>query len=195
MRYKIVLVFCFFLKVFAAVSSSETDLKIIEQFLSAMTTLEADMEMSISENNNLIGHFHGKIWLDRQKAFLRINYGKHKMISKKGMLFIYQDMQEVQKFDATDTPAGILLKPTITFKGEKIVVKDFIKDAACWKLSLTYDSPVGQIPVELYFAPPPVIVLSGWKIQNIDGSVTEVRLNPEEIHMSIPIDPSIFEVD
>lgn len=170
-------------------------LKIIEQFLSSMTTLEADMEMDVFVNNQSVNHFKGKIWLDRRKGFLRINYGKDKMIAKSGMLFIYQEGQATQKFDATDTPAGILLKPSIDFKDKQIAIKNFIKDEKCWELFLTYDSPVGQIPVKLSFRPSPVMILLGWEIQNPDGSITRVHLDPSQTHMSIPIDSALFCIE
>ncbi|MCE2716407.1 MAG: LolA family protein [Pseudomonadota bacterium] len=170
----------------------EANLKIIEQFLSSMTTLKADMEMDIFVNGRRSNHFEGKIWLDRRKELLRINYGKDKMIAKNGMLFVYQEGQETQKFDATDTPAGILLKSSINFNDKKIAIKNFVKNDERWELFLTYDSPVGQIPVTLFFKPLPVMILLGWEIQNPDGSITKVCLDPSQTHMSISIDSSIF---
>jgi hypothetical protein len=39
------------------------------------------------------------------------------------------------------------------------------------------------------------MVLMGWTIQNPDGSVTNVYLNPDKTHMAIKIDPSVFKID
>lgn len=189
----IFLLFTVMLSVIFSESASDKDIKTIEQFLSSMTTLEADMEM-ILENGDMLNHFNGKIWLDRRNGFLRINYGKNNMVAKNGMLFVFQENQDVQKFDTADTPAGILMKPSIDFKGKQVNVKDFKKGKECWQLVIAYDTPIGEIPVVLYFRPPPVIILLGWRIQNSDGSNTRVQLDPEKTHMSVNIDPSIFNV-
>ncbi len=190
----LLLVVVFFSSVFSVVD--EASLKIIEQFLSSMNTLEADMTMDIcsGEKNSVSEYFEGKIWLDRHHGFLRINYGKNVMIAREGMLFIDQENQEVQKIETENTPAGILLKPTINFKEEKFIVKSLTKRNDLWQLFLFYDSPIGQIPVTLYFKPLPVMILLGWTIQNPDGSVTNVHLNPEKTHMAIDIDASIFQM-
>ena len=68
----------------AKANIDQKKLKIIEDFLSDMTSLEADMTMDIiSENENTNPeHYLGKIWLDRKLGLLRINYGKNFMVAK-----------------------------------------------------------------------------------------------------------------
>lgn len=171
-------------------------LSVIEQFLSSMNTLEADITMDIfsEDESTMLEHFEGRLWLERKRGLLRINYGKNFMIAKNGVLFVCEEKQEIQKFDTEDTPAGILLRSFISFKEEKVTVKSFVEIKGIWRLLLMYDSPIGQVPVTLYFKPLPVMILLGWTIQNPDRSITKVYLNPETIHMAINIDQSIFKM-
>ena len=175
-----------------------TKLKIIEDFLSAMNTLEAEMTMDIDSGNNTSPeHFEGKIWLDRHKdnKLLRINYGKNTMVARQGTLTIAQENEPPQEFATDDTPAGILLRPSISFKSEGITVKSLTQIEDLWQLNLAYDSPAGSIPVTLYFKPKPIMILMGWTIQNPNGSVTHVHLDPNKTHMAIKIDSSVFKLD
>ncbi len=172
-----------------------TKLKEIEDFLSSMNTLEADMTMDIESGNASPEHYEGKIWLDRHHKLLRINYGKNTMISCEGALVIQQENERPQEYSTDDTPAGILLRPSINFKSEGISVKSLTQIEGLWQLSLSYDSPAGSIPLTLYFKPKPIMILMGWTIQNPNGSVTNVHLNPEKTHMAIKIDPSIFKLN
>jgi hypothetical protein len=174
----------------------ESKLKIIEDFLSTMDTLEADMTMDIDSGNNIPPeHFDGKIWLDRKNKQLRLNYGKSTMIAKKGTLIVAQENERPQEYATDDTPAGILLRPSISFKSEGITVKSLTQIEDLWQLFLTYDSPAGSIPVNLYFKPKPIMILMGWAIENPNGSITNVHLNPDKTHMAIKIDPSVFKLN
>jgi len=189
--------FIFMVLFFSSVFSNDgDDLKKIEQFLSLMSTLEADMTMEIQSGaeNAVTERFEGKIWLDRHNGFLRINYGSNVILAKGGVLFVHQENQDLQKFDTQDTPAGILLRSKISFDEKGIAVKSFTKIKELWQLFLTYDSPIGQVPVTLYFKPFPVMILLGWTIQNPDGSVTNVHLDPEKTHMAVAINQSIFSL-
>ena len=176
---------------------NEVKLKTIEDFLSSMSTLEADMTMEIdSGNKDMPVECHeGKIWLDRENGLLRINYGKNSMIARNGSLVVRQENASPQEFATDDTPAGILLRQKIDFKNEGVAVKSLIQTQDLWQLSLSYDSPAGSIPVTLYFKPKPVMLLVGWTIKNPDGSTTNVHLNLEEMHMAIKINSSVFKLD
>ena len=100
----------------AKANIDQKKLKIIEDFLSDMTSLEADMTMDIiSENENTNPeHYLGKIWLDRKLGLLRINYGKNFMVAKKGTLKVVQENEKEQEYSTEDTPAGILLQPKLS---------------------------------------------------------------------------------
>lgn len=169
-------------------------LKTIETFLSKMSTLVADMTMDIKSGNKK-EQFNGKIWLDRNNKLLRINYGKSTMVARQGTLIVHQENESPQEFSTEDTPAGILLRPSINFKSEGITIKSLRQIEDLWQLFLMYDSPAGSIPITLYFKPKPVMLLTGWIIQNPNGSITSVYLNPEKTHMSVQIDSSIFTFD
>ncbi len=202
MKYQHIFLFVIFLligAIFAVPSLSVDDIKLktIEDFLSSMSTLEADMAMDVCSGNKdaSIEHHKGKIWLDRKNKLLRINYGKSCMIAKKGTLIVAQENERPQEYATDDTPAGILLRPSISFKGEGISVKNLTQIEDLWQLSLSYESPAGSIPVTLYFKPKPIMILMGWTIQNPNGSITNVHLNPEKTHMAIKIDSSVFKLD
>ncbi len=179
----------------ANISIDSAKLKSIEDFLSSMSTLEADMIMDIDSGNNAAEHYEGKIWLDRKNKLLRINYGKNIMVACEGTLVIQQENERPQEFPADDTPAGILLRPSIDFESDGITVKSLTQVEDLWQLCLSYDSPAGLIPVTLYFKLKPVMLLMGWTIQNPNGSITNVHLNPDKTHMAIKIDSSIFKLD
>ena len=178
-------------------SVDKAKLKTIEDFLSSMSSLEADMTMEINLGNKDTApkHYNGKIWLDRCKKLLRIDYGKNTMVAKDGSLIVQQENEPLQEFATDNTPAGILLRPSISFRNNGIFVKSLTQIKDLWQLSLSYDSPAGPIPVTLYFKPKPIMLLMGWTIQNPDGSITNVHLNPEEMHMEIAIKASIFTLD
>lgn len=171
----------------------QNKLKIIENFLSTMTTLESAMHMEII-NNNSSENYKGKIWLDRKNKLMRINYGKSFMVAKDGVLTICQENAEPQTLPADSTPAGILLEPSIQFSSGETTVNSLQEVNGVWALNILYNSPVGLIPVTLYFKQKPVMLLLGWTIQNTNGSVINVHLDPEKTHMSIGIDNNIFEV-
>ena len=199
MRFFLFVSFLFFSAIFADAPSSIDGIKLkkIEDFLSSMISLEADIKMDIDSGNKQVPaeRHEGKIWLDRGNGLLRINYGKSFMVAKKGTLVVRQENERPQEYMTDDTPAGILLCPKIDFKSKGIVVKSLTSIKDLWQLSLNYESPVGYVPVVLYFRPNPVMVLMGWTIQNPDGSVTNVYLNPDKTHMAIKIDPSVFNMD
>lgn len=174
---------------------NQTDLKKIEVFLSTMNTLQASVKMEIFHDTKLppVQQFEGKIWLDRAKKFLRIDYGNNKIIAKNGMLAIKEGNEIVQEFETDDTPAGLLLRPSIKFDDGDIKVLDMKNYEDMLMLAISYTSPVGDVPVTLYFKNQQVMLLLGWTIQNPDGTLTQVHLSPDDTHMAIPIDASVFE--
>ena len=171
---------------------NQKNLKTIENFLSAMTTLESEMSMDISSGANISENYIGKIWLDRKNKLLRINYGKSFMIAKNGNLTVCQENEKPQEISTEDTPAGLLLRPLINFNSAGIKVKSLSEIEGLWVLNIVYESPVGLVPVTMYFKPKPVMILMGWTIQNPNGSITNVHLNPDSTHMSIKIPASVF---
>ncbi len=171
---------------------NQKDLKTIEDFLSAMTTLESEMSMDITSGTNILEKYTGKIWLDRKNKLLRINYGKNFMIAKDGYLTICQENEKPQEISTEDTPAGLLLRPLIDFNSAGIEVKSLSEIEGLWVLNIVYESPVGMVPVTMYFKPKPVMLLMGWTIQNPNGSITNVHLHLDSTHMSIKIPYSIF---
>jgi hypothetical protein len=178
-----------------AAQINQIDLKKIEVFLSTMNTLQASVKMEIFHDTKLppAQQFEGKIWLDRARKFLRIDYGNSKIIAKDGWLVIKEANEIVQEFKADDTPAGLLLRPSIKFDDGDIKVLDMKSHEDMLMLALSYTSPVGDVPVTLYFKNQQVMLLLGWTIQNPDGTVTQVHLNPDDTHMAMPIDASVFE--
>jgi hypothetical protein len=170
-------------------------LKKIEKFLSTMNTLHASIVMRLFQSVGAEPNqkFEGKIWLDRENKILRIDYGEHKVIAKNGILVIKENDEIVQEFATDDTPAGLLLKPSIKFNDKGINVLDMKTDDGTLMLALSYSSPVGDVPVTLYFKDQQVMLLLGWTIQNFDGTVTQVHLNPDDTHMAVPIENAIFE--
>ena len=174
----------------------QNHLKTIEDFLSSMDTLEAEITMDIDYGSGPPKErYDGKIWLDRKNKLLRINYGKSFMIAKSGMLMIKSENERQQEFSTEDTPAGLLLRPSINFKSDGITVKSLTQIEELWVLSLAYDSPAGSIPVTMYFKPKPVMLLMGWTIQNPNGSITNVHLNPDKTHMAIVIPQTVFQTE
>jgi len=183
--------------VFADVAKviDQHNLSAIEKFLSSMTTLEAEMTMKICHGDSPSDDYKGKIWLDRKNQLLRINYGRSVMVARDGVLRVLQENERLQEFFTEDTPAGLLLKPSIDFKSSGMKVEDLKQVDGLWVLSITYDSPAGVIPITMYFQPKPVMLLLGWTIQNPNGSITDVHLNPDKTHMAVVIPSSVFQID
>ncbi len=180
----------------ASEAIDQNRLKTIEAFLSSMDTLEAAMTMDITYGAATPQeHYDGKLWLDRKHQLLRIDYGKNSMVAKNSTLIIRSENELPQEIATEDTPAGLLLRPAISFQSDGITVKSLTQLVDLWVLSLAYDSPAGSIPVVLYFKPKPVMLLMGWTIQNPNGSITNVHLNPDKTHMAVAIPPSIFQLD
>jgi hypothetical protein len=180
-----------------AIIPDKPDLKVIESFLSLMNTLEAELTMDIDSGNKNtpLEHYEGRIWLDRPNKLLCIEFGKNKMVAAHGVLTIEQENEPPQKFETEDTPAGILLRPSICFESSDISVKSLLAVNDLWQLCLSYNSPAGSIPITLYFKPLPVMLLIGWTIQNPNGSITHVHLNPDKTEMGIKIPLSVFKMD
>ncbi|MCX7343908.1 MAG: hypothetical protein NT128_07175 [Proteobacteria bacterium] len=190
MRILVIILFSF--NFIFAEPIDQKKLEKIENFLSTMTTLESEMSMDITNGTNSKEEYTGKIWLDRKSQSMRINYGSSSMVAKNGTIRICQENAEPQEYVTDSTPAGLLLKPSISFKEDGIIVKSLTEIDGLWVLSVSYNSPAGPIPVTLYFRAEPVMLLMGWTIQNPNGSITDVHLNPEKTHMSISIDSKIF---
>ena len=204
MRILIIILFSF--SFIFAEAIDQKKLEKIENFLSTMTTLEAEMSMDITNGTNSKEQYTGKIWLDRKSQSMRINYGNSSMVAKNGTIRICQKNTEPQEYVTDSTPAGLLLKPSISFKEDGIIVKSLTEIHATskkygtnedeiyllWVLSVSFNSPAGPIPVTLYFRAEPVMLLMRWTIQDPNGSITNVHLNPEKTSMSIIIDSKIF---
>ena len=195
MRIFLIIVALIFNVILADEAINKDHLKSIEKFLSSMTTLEAEMTMDISSGAKSQEHYDGKIWLDRKNKLLRINYGKSSMVAKNGTLIVCPENESPQKYTTEDTPAGLLLRPSISFESEGITVKSLTQIEGLLVLSLTYDSPAGSIPVTMYFKPKPIMLLVGWTIQNPNGSITNVHLNLDKTHMAIAIPASVFQTE
>lgn len=177
------------------VKIDQVKLKKIEKFLSTMNTLKASIKMQIFQSTKSAPaqEFEGKIWLDRQNKMLRIDYGNNKIIAKNGLLVIKEGDELVQEFATDDTPAGLLLRPCIKFDDAGINVLDMRLHDDLLMLAVSYSSPVGDVPLTLYFKDQQVMLLLGWTIQNPDGTLTQVHLNPDDTHMAIPLEQSIFD--
>lgn len=178
------------------VKIDQVKLKKIETFLSTMNTLKASIKMQIFQNTKSAPaqEFTGEIWLDRQNKMLRIDYGNNKIIAKNGMLAIKEGDELVQEFATDDTPAGLLLRPSIKFDDAGINVLDMrMHDGDLLMLAVSYSSPVGDVPLTLYFKDQQVMLLLGWTIQNPDGTLTQVHLNPDDTNMAIPLEKSTFD--
>lgn len=177
-------------------SFNQEQLQKIETFLSTINTLESKITMQIlnPSNANEFQEFSGKIWLDRTKKLLKINYGKNQIISKNGTITIQNENSQPETFATEDTPAGILLKNSIKFNQQGINVSDLKEEKGLIMLALSYSSPAGEIPVTLYFKEKPVMLLLGWTLENPDGTITQIHLDPENTHMAIAIDESVFKL-
>lgn len=191
-------IFCAFLHAESGDQTSKIDqvkLKKIESFLSTMNTLHASIKMQIFQNIKAspAQEFEGKIWLDRPNKLLRIDYGANKIIAKNCMLTIKEGDELVQEFATDDTPAGLLLRPSIKFDDAGINVLDMKEHDDLLMLAVSYSSPVGEVPLTLYFKDQQVMLLLGWTIQNPDGTLTQVHLNPDDTHMAVPLEKSIFD--
>lgn len=189
---RILIIFLFSFSFIFSEPVDQKKVEIVENFLSTLTTLEAEISMDITYGKDSTEQYNGKIWLDRKGQLMRINYGNSSMVAKNGSLRICQENAEPQEYVTDSTPAGLLLKPSVSFKEDGITVKSLTEIDGLWALNVSYDSPAGQIPITLYFRPKPVMLLMGWTIQNPNGSITNVHLNPEKTHMAINIDSKIF---
>lgn len=198
MRLILGMIFCAFIYAEAdskAVNIDQAQLNKIETFLSTMNTLRAAIKMQIFQNNKSapMQEFQGTIWLDRNNKLLRIDYGNSKILAKNGMVVIKENNETVQELATDDTPAGLLLRPCIQFNDAGINVLDMKEHNELLMIALSYSSPVGDIPLTLYFKNQQVILFLGWTIQNPDGTLTQVHLNPEDTNMAIPLEKSIFD--
>lgn len=176
------------------------DLDRIESYLNGIGTLQARF-LQVSSTGE---YAEGDVYLDRPGR-MRIEYDPPVpvLIVAMGRSLVYYDkeLEQVSWVRTNSTPAGFLLRESISLKGqEEVTVTGFERDAGALRVTLvrTEDPFEGQLT--LVFADKP-LVLKKWIVTDAQGVATSVSLQGTKFGLELDKklfefrDPSIFGPD
>lgn len=171
----------------AAAQATSSDIRKIENYLNAITTMEARFVQNAS-NGNIA---EGKIWIEKPNK-IRMEYDAptNVLIVGNGDFIVYndKDLDQVSNIDYEDIPASVILGNDIKIDGQNIRITDFYKDAGVTRATIEHNKS-GIGPIELTFGNSP-FELKQWKI--VDPQSVEVTVSLYGTKTDKKLDKDLF---
>lgn len=170
-------------------SDDQAQIAKVESYLNAVGTLKARFLQTAPDGSAA----EGDLYLSRPGR-MRIAYDPPTpiLILADGKLLIYHDtqLQQVSYVPLDSTPAGILVRPSVSLSGKDITVTRFRRGEGLLAVSLqqTQDPAAGEIT--LIFTEQP-FQLKQWRVIDPQGQITTISLF--DARMGIALDPKLFE--
>lgn len=169
-----------------------TPVEDIETYLNSLKTLRAEFNQVSTIGDYATGTFY----LDKSNpkaTLMRLKYDAPTAIDIYGkgdtLTFHDRELRQTSYFQAEETPAGILMQPTIDFSKD-LVIKDVIHTPRYTEVVLTKpELSETYAEVRLLFARDP-LKLHSWVLTDLQGVVTEVVL--KDLAANVPLDQGVF---
>lgn len=170
-------------------SDDQAQVAKVESYLNAVGTLKARF-LQIAPDGSAA---EGDLFLSRPGK-MRIAYDPPTpiLIVADGKLLIYHDtqLQQVSYVGLDSTPAGILVRPSVSFSGKDITVTRLRRAEGLLAVSLQQTQDPGAGEITFIFTEQP-FQLKQWRVVDPQGQITTISLF--DPRMGIPLDPKLFE--
>jgi outer membrane lipoprotein-sorting protein len=177
-------------KAAALTAADKADLARIEAYLNDITTVRARF-LQASSNG---GYAEGKVYVSRPGR-LRFEYDPPVpvLIVADGSWLIYQDkeLDQVSHLPLDSTPAGILVRPNVSFAGE-LVVTSFQRQAGTLTVTVTETKNPEMGTLALVFEERP-LSLKKWIVTDSQGVTTTVAL--QDVRFGMPLESDLFKFE
>lgn len=167
--------------------ADKADVQRIEQYLNRMDTVRARFFQRSSDNTFAEGNLY--LW---RPGRMRIEYDPPTpiLIVADGTFLIYFDksLEQVSYLGLDATPAGILLRETVSFSGD-LEVTAFERGAGVLRVTVVQAKDPLAGSITMVFADDPLI-LRKWTVTDAQGVITEVSLLGARF--GVELDPELF---
>ena len=182
--------FLFLMLLFAPRLYAQTpaDLNKIENYLNAMTSMEAGFVQMASNGATS----EGKLNISKPSK-IRMEYAPPTDVLIVGngdeIIFHDKELDQITNIDYDDVPGTKILTNSIKIDNKLLKVTDFYKDAGSTTITLEYAKDKEMGPITLVFSNNP-FELKQWKI--IDPQSVEVTLSLYDVTTNAPLDENLF---
>ena len=167
------------------------DLRAIEKYLNAITTLDARFLQVTS-----LGDFaEGRLSMSRPGR-LRIDYDDPNpvlIVANHGTIkYVDRELDQVSYFPLDETPAGLLLSERVRLLSDDILITAIERNAAAIRVSLRRAEDPRQGEITLSFSTKPLKLMK-WDVVDARGLLTAVAL--QGARFGLPLKDDLFDYD
>lgn len=154
--------------------TDKSDILRIEAYLNKIKTMEARF-LQVSSDGD---YSEGDLYLSRPGK-MRIEYDPPKpvliVVNGQNLVYFDKELEQVSYFSLEDTQAEILLRETISFSSEDLIVTRFERGPGVLRLTVIKGNDPLEGNLTLIFSDKP-LGLKKWTITDAQGIVTNVSL-------------------
>ncbi len=169
--------------------ADKSDILRIEAYLNNIKTMEARF-LQVSSDGD---YSEGDIYLSKPGK-MRIEYDPPKPVlivaNGRSLAYFDKELEQVSYFSLEDTQAEILLKETISFSSEGLVVTRFERGPGVLRLTVIKGNDPLEGNLTLIFSDRP-LGLKKWAVTDAQGIVTNVSLLGPRF--GAPLDAKLFD--
>lgn len=171
--------------------ADKSDILRIEAYLNKIKTMEARF-LQVSSDGD---YSEGDLYLSRPGK-MRIEYDPPKpvliVVNGQNLVYFDKELGQVSYFSLEDTQAEILLRETISFSSEDLIVTRFERGPGVLRLTVIKGNDPLEGNLTLIFSDKP-LGLKKWTITDAQGIVTNVSLLGPRF--GAPLDAKLFDFE
>ena len=171
--------------------ADRADLARMEDYLNSVKTIRSRF-LQISSSGD---YSEGRLFLSRP-GHMRIEYLPPKplmvIVADGYLIYIDTELDQATVIPISLTPAEMLVRETISFGSDEIIITGFGRSPGVLRLSLAKADDLLEGNMTLVFSDRP-LELRKWMVTDGQGEVTTVSLLGPEFE--VPIDPKLFDYE
>ena len=171
--------------------TDRADMVRMEDYLNSIKTIRSRF-LQISSSGD---YSEGRLFLSRP-GHMRIEYLPPKplmvVVADGYLIYIDTELDQATVIPLSLTPAEMLVRETISFGSDEIIITSFDRSPGVLRLSLAKADDLLEGNMTLVFSDRP-LELRKWMVTDGQGEVTTVSLLGPEFE--VPIDPKLFDYE
>ena len=171
--------------------ADRVDMARLEDYLNSIKTIRSRF-LQISSSGD---YSEGRLFLSRP-GHMRIEYLPPKplmvIVADGYLIYIDTELDQATVIPLSLTPAEMLVRETISFGSDEIIITSFDRSPGVLRLSLAKADDILEGNMTLVFSDRP-LELRKWMVTDGQGEVTTVSLLGPEF--GVPIDPQLFDYE
>ncbi|MGE4562784.1 MAG: outer membrane lipoprotein carrier protein LolA [Rhodospirillales bacterium] len=173
------------------IDADRADMARVEDYLNSIKTIRSRF-LQISSSGD---YSEGRLFLSRP-GHMRIEYLPPKplmvVVADGYLTYIDTELDHATVIPLNLTPAEMLVRETISFGSDEIIITDFDRSPGVLRLNLAKADDLLEGNMTLVFSDRP-LELRKWIVADGQGEVTTVSLLGPEF--DVPIDPQLFDYE